>query len=264
MHEDLTFLENIGAIFLTKMSKILKTIPENLEEKLFEEYTEIKRRFQLNDSGPSQLNGDRFTEAVLRIFQHLLGMAVTPFGTDIDAKNKISIINKVTSDAKIDEHIRQKITVLTKLLLDFRNNRDVAHLGGFSANIIDASFVLSCAKWMVAELVRVYGNYSMDGAQKIIDQMGVPNYPVLFDIEGEKFITRSNLKGNDEVLILLCQEKRDFNFLFSKTKDGNKSRFSKTLDSMVSEKLIALKDGFYHLLPNGIKLIHTKDLLSHK
>lgn len=246
------------------MSRILKTIPENLEAKLFEEYAEIKRRFQLNDCGPSQLNGGRFAEAVLRIFQHLLGATITPFGTDIEAKNKTSIINKVTCDAKIDEHIRQKITALTKLLLDFRNNRDVAHLGGFSANKIDANFVLSCANWMVAEFIRVYGNYSMIDAQKIIDEIGISNFPVIFDIEGEEFITRSDLGVKEEILVLLCRQKRDSDFLFLKTKDSNKTRFSRTLDSMAKKKLVALKDGFYHLLPSGIKLINTKSLLSHE
>jgi hypothetical protein len=243
------------------MSHILKSIPNDLEEKFFEEYAEIKRRFQLNDCGPTQLNGGRFAEAVLRIFQHLLGAAITPFGEDIKAPEKTSILNKITNDAKVDEHIRQKATVLTKLLLDFRNNRDVAHLGGFSANRIDASFVLSCASWMVAEFIRVYGNYSMHEAQELVDKIAVPNYPVVFEIDGEEFISRSDLPVKHEILVLLSKKKRDLSFLFSKTKDGNKSRFTKIVDAMVTAKMIALKDGFYHLLPNGIKEVQGKDLL---
>ncbi len=246
------------------MTKILKTIPDNLEDKLLEEYTEIKRRFQLNDCGPAQLNGGRFAEAVLRIFQHLLSMPITLFGEDIKATDKTMIINKVTNDTNIDEHIRQKATSLTKLLLDFRNNRDVAHLGGFSANKIDASFVLSCANWIFAEFIRVYGNYSMDEAQRMIDKIAIPSYPVIFDIEGEEFIARDDLTVRQEILVLSSADKRDLNFLFSKTKDDNKSRFNRTVASMVAEKLIALKDGFYHLLPKGIKEIQEKSLLSHK
>lgn len=245
------------------MTKVLKTIPNDLEKRLFEEYTEIKRRHQLNDCGPSQLNGGRLAETILRIFQHLLGETVTPFGEDIPATEKTKIISKVTSHPHIDEHVRQKVTVLTKLLLDFRNNRDIAHLGRFSANKIDASFVLSCANWIVAELIRVYGNYSMDETQEIIDKIAIPNYPVIFDIEGEEFITRDDLLVKQEVLILLIKQKRNSDFLFSKTKDGNRSRFNKTLVFMTTKKLVALKDGFYHLLPNGIKEIQEKSLLNY-
>lgn len=245
------------------MTKILKTIPDDLEKRLFKEYTEIKRRHQLNDCGPSQLNGGRFAEAVLRIFQHLLGETMTPFGKDILAIEKIKIINKVTSHQHIDEHIRQKVTVLIKLLLDFRNNRDIAHLGSFSANKIDASFVLSCSNWIVAELIRVYGKYFMDEAQEIIDKIAIPNHPVIFDIEGEKFIARDDLLVKQEVLILLIKQKRNSDFLFSKTKDRNRSRFNKTLTSMTVKKLIALKDEFYHLLPNGMREIQEKNLLNY-
>ncbi len=128
---------------------------------------------------------------------------------------------------------------------------------------IDASFVLSCANWMVAEFIRVYGNYSMDDAQKIVDKIAIPNYPVIFNIEGEEFITRNDLTVKQEILILLCGQKRDINFLFSKTKDDNRSRFNGTVASMVAKKCIALKDDFYHLLPNGIKEIQKKNLLNH-
>ncbi len=190
-------------------------------------------------------------------------MTITPLGQNIKATEKTTIINKVTNDPVIDEHICQKVTVLTKLLLDFRNNRDVAHLGGFSANKIDASFVLSCANWIMAELIRVYGNYSMNEAQSIIDKIAIPNYPVIFEIEGEEFIAREDLLVRQEVLVLLSKQKRDIKFLFLKTKDGNRTRFNKLIESMKTKKLIAFKDGFYHLLPNGIKEIQAKSLLSY-
>lgn len=244
------------------MSKLFKVIPNNLEDKLIEEYTEMKRHLQLNEDAPAQLNGGRFAEAILRIFQHLIGVSITPFGVEFKAVEKTKLINIVTSDPNIDEHIRQKVTVLTKLLLDFRNNRDVAHLGGFSANKIDANFILSCANWIVAELIRVYGDCSMEEAQKMIDKIAIPNYPIIFDIEGEEFIKRDDLTVKQEILVLVCRQKREIGFLFSKTKDGNRSRFNKTVKSMETAKLIALKDDFYNLLPKGLEEIQRKNLLS--
>jgi hypothetical protein len=245
------------------MTKILNNIPDNLEEKLFEEYAEVKRHFQLNEHGPGELNGGRFAEVVLRIFQHLLGEAITPLGKNIGAAQKTSIISRVTNHPNVDEHIRQKVTVLVKLLLDFRNNRDVAHLGGFSADEIDSSFVLSCTNWIVAEFIRVYGTYPRNQAQKAIDKIAVPNYPVIFDIEGEDFITRDDLSAKQEVLILLCQQKRTFDFIFSKTRDKNSTRFKQTIESMRKEKLIEFKDGFYHIMPNGLEEIRKKNLLNY-
>ncbi len=245
------------------MKKVLKQIPSELENILFEEFKELKRRFQLNDSGPTQLNGGRFAEAMLRIFQYLLGETITPLGEDVPANEKTKTISKIVNHPSIDEHIRQKVSSLTRLLLDFRNNRDVAHLGGFKANNIDAYFILNCANWIVAELIRVYGDFSMPDAQKIIDSLAVQDFPVIFNIEGEEFIARADLTSSREVLVLLLKEKRDFLYLFSKTKDGNRSRFSAMLKLMENKRLIAEKGGFYHLLPNGIKTIQAEGLLDY-
>lgn len=244
------------------MSYFLKNISGNLEERLFEEYTEIKKRYYLSDSGPSQLNAGRFSEVVLRIFQHLLGETISDFGQEIRSTDKIKIINKVENDNKIDEHIRQKVSVLVKLMLDFRNNRDIAHLGGFKVNNIDAQFVLSCANWILAEFIRVYGNYTLAEAQKIIDSMSIPFYPVIFNIEGDDFLTRTGLSAGEEVLVFLSAQKRNFDFLFLKTKDTNQSRFKKTLSKLEKDKKIVYKNNFYHILPNGIKIVQNKNLLN--
>jgi hypothetical protein len=55
------------------MSLVISGIPASLNEKLIEEYLDLKKRFSMNDWGPGQLKGGRFAEVLLRIFQHLLG-----------------------------------------------------------------------------------------------------------------------------------------------------------------------------------------------
>jgi hypothetical protein len=110
------------------MTLSISGIPSDLSTKLIDEYLEIKKRFAMNDWGPGQLKGGRFAEVVLRIYQHLLSEAVTPFGNDIPAVEKTRILNTVQSAGALDPHVRQKTVPLVRLLLDFRNNRDVAHL----------------------------------------------------------------------------------------------------------------------------------------
>lgn len=245
------------------MSSILNNIPATLEKQLFGEYSEIKKQFLLNEDRPSQLSGGRFAEVILRIFQHLLGDSVTPFGTEIKAQEKDRIINRVTNDPQIDEHVRQKVTSLIRLLLDFRNNRDVAHLGGLKANKIDAQFILSASNWITAEMIRVFGNYSIDDAQQIIDAMASPSYPVLYKIEGEDYIARPDLKAWEEVLVLLISNTRTAEELFEKTKDNNRSRFIKTLDKMEQkDRMIAKSIEKYHIMPLGIKTVHERNLLN--
>jgi hypothetical protein len=220
----------------------------------------------MNDWGPGQLKGGRFAEVMLRIYQHLLREPVTPFGTDIVPRDKTRILNTIESMGTIDAHVRQKTAPLVRLLLDFRNNRDVAHLGGFDANSMDALFVMTSATWMVCELVRAYGGYAMREAQKIVDALSVKEYPVIMERDGELFITRHDLKSKQEVLVLLTKNaSATGEFLHEKSGDSNKPRFQRSLREMVEDKFIGrAADGEYFIMPRGQALVTKKSLLSYR
>lgn len=246
------------------MTLSISGIPLALSAKLIDEYLEIKKHFAMNDWGAGQLKGGRFSEVMLRIYQHFLGEVVTPFGADISPREKTRILNAVESAGNVDVHTRQKTVPLTRLLLDFRNNRDVAHLGGFNANSMDALFVMTSATWMMCELIRVYGGYSMPEAQKIVDALSVKEYPVVMEREGELFITRHDLKPKDEVLVLLTKNAgATAEFLLEKSSD--KPRFSRNLKEMIAGKFVGqAANGDYFIMPRGQASVTKKSLLTYK
>lgn len=248
------------------MTLSITGIPTALSEKLVEEYLDIKKHFAMNDWGPGQLKGGRFAEVMLRIYQHLLGETVMPFGADIVPREKTRILNVFENEPTIDPHVRQKTVPLVRLLLDFRSNRDAAHLGGFDANSMDAVFVMTSATWMVCELVRVYGGYAMHDAQKIVDALAVKEYPVIMEREGELFITRHDLKSKEEVLVLLTKNaSATAEFLNEKCGDSNKPRFQRNLQEMVAGKFIGqAANGDYFIMPRGQALTTKKSLLTYR
>lgn len=248
------------------MTLSISGLPSHLSAKLTEEYIEIKKRFAMNDWGPGQLKGGRFAEVVLRIYQHLLGEAVTPFGTDIPATEKTRILNLAQSAGAMDAHVRQKTVPLVRLLLDFRNNRDAAHLGGFDANSMDTLFVMTSATWILCELVRVYGGYGMHEAQEIVDGLSAKEYPVIIERNGELFIARHDLDAKQEVLVILTKNtSARGGFLETKVGDSNKSRVRRKLREMVDDKLIGLAtNGDYFIMPRGQVLVTENSLLSYK
>jgi hypothetical protein len=248
------------------MILLISGIPSQISTALIEEYLEIKKRFAMNDWGPGQLKGGRFAEAVLRAYQYLLGDAVTPFGTDIVAAEKNRIMNRVQSAGALDEHVRQKTVPLVRLLLDFRNNRDVAHLGGFDANGMDTIFVMTSATWILCEFVRVYGGYAMSDAQEIVDGLSVKEYPVIVERDGELFIARHDLDAKQEVLVWLMRSaSAPSSVLEIKVRDSNKSRVRRKIKEMVADKLIGLTaSGDYFIMPRGQALVTTNSLLQYR
>jgi hypothetical protein len=248
------------------MTLLINGIPSQISTKLIEEYLEIKKRFAMNDWGPGQLKGGRFAEAVLRAYQHLLGDAVTPFGTDIVAAEKTRIMSRVQSTGTIDEHVRQKTVPLVRLLLDFRNNRDVAHLGGFDANGMDTMFVMTGATWILCEFIRVFGGYAMPRAQEIVDGLSVKEYPVIIERNGELFIARHDLNAEQEVLVWLTRNaSAPSSVLEIKIRDSNKTRVRRKLKEMVADKLMGLAaNGDYFIMPRGQALVTTNSLLQYR
>jgi hypothetical protein len=248
------------------MTLSIQGVPSALSLKLVDEYLEIKKRFAMNDWGPGQLKGGRFAEVMLRIYQHLLGEAVTAFGTDVAAAEKTRILNTVQNAGTIDSHVRQKTVPLVRLLLDFRNNRDAAHLGGFDANSMDTMFVMTSATWILCEIVRVYGGYNMRKAQEIVDGLAVKEYPVVIERNGELFIARHDLEAKQEVLVLLTRNtSATAEFLATRVGDSNKSRARRKLEEMVRDKLIGLAaNGEYFIMPRGQSIVIESSLLSYK
>jgi hypothetical protein len=248
------------------MTLLIGAIPSQIGTSLIEEYVAIKKHFAMNDWGPGQLKGGRFAEVALRAYQYLLGEGVTPFGTDISANEKTRIMNSVQSSATIDQHVRQKTVPLVRLLLDFRNNRDVAHLGGFDANGMDTVFVMTSATWILCEFIRVYGGYAMPQAQEIVDGLSVKEYPVIVERSGELFIARHDLDSKQEVLVWLTRNACASGIVLeAKVGDSNKPRVRKNLKKMVDEKLIGLgADGNYFIMPRGQALVAESALLKFR
>lgn len=237
----------------------LTNIPQFIQDKLLDEYIDIKKKYFLGDWSSGQLKSGRFGEVIIRIFQILLNEPHTPFGNNISSSEKTRIINNVVSSKNIDMHIRQKVTSLTRLLLDFRNNRDSAHLGGFNANHMDAYFTMSAANWIIAELIRVYSGLSMDKVEEIISEITIKDFPLIINIEGDQFISSPNFTSKQETLILLYHNPKglEYNFIFKKTKNKNTTEFKRQLNKMVKDKLIVEKKQKYFIMPEGIRVVES-------
>lgn len=146
------------------------SLPNEIVTHLLDEYQDIKQHLAFRKFRPSELNGGRFAECVLRLVQHLDNPPYTPFGTSLG--NSDNIIRHVESNTSLHESIRLFIPRLTSILLDVRNRRDVAHVGGdVSPNYSDSVFISHSADWILTEIIRIYYSCSVDSARKIADSI---------------------------------------------------------------------------------------------
>ena len=68
--------------------------------------------------------------------------------------------------------VRIQIPRVVVALYEVRNNRGVGRVGGdVNPNAMDASFVLASAKWLMAELVRIFHGVDTMTAEETVDRI---------------------------------------------------------------------------------------------
>ena len=136
---------------------------------------------------------------------------------------------------------------------------NTGHISSISPNKMDASFILSSTKWVLAELVRIAGSSSPDEAIKLVDQVIDRQVDLVWD-DGETFMILSKkLKASEKVLVALYKDdKIEIEILRSRVEYKNKSNFIKILDKLKKDKLIDINEaGIYKLSPLGVKVAES-------
>lgn len=174
-------------------------LPKDILTTLLDEYQHIKQQLFLGKFQPAELNTARFSECILRLIEFLDIGSYTAFGKQLDTQK---IINRVTNNIGLSEGIRFFIPQLTKVLLDIRNKRNVAHVGGeVNPNYSDSLFVSHSADWILIELIRNYHTNSIDEARKIIKSIAETKIPVIAEVGDFIRVQNTKLKTDQKLYL---------------------------------------------------------------
>lgn len=227
------------------VSTLTPAIPQEIVENLVTEYLGIKDSLVLARYSPSELNGGRFAECVIRLIQHLDNPPYTPFGHHL--ANIDQIIRKVENNTSLNEAIRFYVPRLARILLDIRNRRNVAHVGGdVDPNYSDSLLVAQVADWTLIELVRIYYSCSITEARNIVESINQVHVPVVFNFNGFLKVQNSSLNVRSKVLVLLYYNKPETvseTLLMKWTKYSNSTQFRNKILLALDEEALIHHDG---------------------
>ena len=174
----------------------------------------------------AQVDAGRFCEATLRYLEWKMTGTFTP----IDGKSKPSrkaTVNKAINDTSLPPSLRAQIPQSVELTMDFRNNRNAAHLGNVDANKMDANCVVQNVTWMAGEIVRVETSQPAAQVQRLLDQLAERHVPLVQTINGRPVMLRPEMQAGDKALVLLYQQAKPvpINTLCQWAAYGNTSRW---------------------------------------
>lgn len=241
------------------IAALTPALPTDIVDNLLTEYLSIKQSLVLARYAPSELNGGRFAECILRLIQHISNPPYTPFGSHLP--NTDQIIRQAEGNTALHESERFYVPRLARILLDVRNRRNVAHVGGdVDPNYSDALFVSQVTDWILVELIRLYYNCPIDEARKIVASVNQVHIPVIFNVNGFLKVQNSSLNARDKVLVLLYYKNPESVSeadLQKWTKYKNVTTFRKgILGDLDNEALIHYENKQCVLTPKGV--IHVE------
>lgn len=235
------------------LSQHLASLPSELANALEQQYRNVMEHFLLGEWDDAQVDAGRYAEGVLRVLQWHMKGRYTP----MDGKskpNRRAVTNAVAQDTNLDPSLRQQIPQAVELIMDFRNNRNAAHLGGVDANKLDAACVVQLASWVMAELVRLEASLDPADVQIVLDRMAERHVPVIEMVGDRPVVLNAELSAAEKALVLLYNHNGPV--AISALRDwagyGNATRWVRdVLGRLARARQIHVEDGLVHLLTPG-------------
>jgi hypothetical protein len=236
-----------------------------LAERLLDEYDEILKRFASGDHRPTELSGGRFAEAAFRVCQAACQLPVTPVGRQLPRSDQLCTQLENVPASQADESYRIHVPRALRTIYDFRNKRDVAHLGaGVSPNFPDSSLVIAVAGWVLAEFVRLTFSCPPAEAQLIVDSLADRRIPLIWQQGDTIRVLDPSLGFREKTLAVLYHldpghpsDKQ----LFEAVEYSSLGKYrDNILDPLHEEALVDFRDGHIILLPTGKRVVEREIL----
>lgn len=247
----------------------LSAIPEALREPLLETFSTIVRNYRESRWEPSELNGGKFCEVVYSILRgHVDGRFPA---APSKPRNMVAACAALENDgASFPRAVRIQIPRMLIALYEIRNNRGVGHVGGdVDPNNMDARVVLEMAKWILADLIRVFhpNSLSTEQAAEIVDSLVERTIPAVWKVGDVRRVLDSSLKARQQVLLLLYSVSgpAKVSDLFEWVEHSNFTTFKKSVIGPLHKERLVHFDagtGLVALSPTGTREVESKLPLS--
>jgi hypothetical protein len=186
----------------TNFDNLFGILPSGLRNELRDRFDDIVNHYYEQKWEPSELNGGKFCEAAYTVLEGFALGSYLP--TAHKPKNMEQACRQLANQGKGADSVRLSIPRAIVALYDIRNRRGVGHVGGeVNPNHMDAMYVLSSAKWILGELIRVYNGVTTQEAQKAVEELSQREMPLIWSSAEIKRVLVKGLSKRDETILLL-------------------------------------------------------------
>jgi hypothetical protein len=184
-------------------STALGQLPSGLRSELLVEFGKIVQNYREHRWEAQNLDGGRLCEVAYSILDGYTSRAAYAAKAS-KPRNFEAACKALENRTGYPDSARITIPRVLFALYEIRNRRGVGHVGGdVDANHMDAEFVLAAAKWIVAELIRLFHSTDVKTATEVVDALVDRSIPIIWEVDGMKRVLKPSLALADQTLLLL-------------------------------------------------------------
>ena len=184
----------------TKAFKILEAASDKtLAASILATFMEVERNYYLRLWKTSELDAGHFVEAVRRFIDMRFTGTYTPIGKTLSSFNDAEIkrLESYTGAESYRIHIPRVLYSINGL----RNKRGVGHLGLISPNYMDATFILSSCKWILAEILRQESSLKPEETSDLVEQVISRPLPGIWDLGAVRRILSTGMSLREDIIL---------------------------------------------------------------
>ncbi len=184
--------------------QLSQAFPSELIDELLDCHKELRINYYRGKYRPSELEGGRFAEVVVRLLQHHTTGQHTPLGAPLpDFETEVNRLRSLPK-GQYHDSVRLHIPRAVQLILDIRNRRDVGHVGGdVDPNISDSNLVMTTVNWVLTEFLRLFYTSTLEEAQELVNEIVERRIPLVWEKEGQLKVLNPKLSLREKTLALL-------------------------------------------------------------
>lgn len=184
------------------ISQLSPPIDHLLATQLVDEFISMERRFIQRDWGPAELDGGQFCEVLARILYHQDSgnlSANKPLDDCLRYVENEQVIHSISP-----RHHLLHLARVVRTVYKFRSQRGAVHIStDYTPNHMDSKIVVECVRWAFAETLRIFSQRNQNDVAKIIRELLQFDVPCIGSFEDEILVQRTDLKAEEEILLLL-------------------------------------------------------------
>lgn len=188
------------------ISKAFDQLPASLRDELLQAFKNITTNFREGKWEPSELNGGKLCEVIYSILEGYISGTLP--AKSHKPSNMFAACQALSqAPSSFSRSIRIQIPRMLITLYEVRNNRGVGHVGGdVNPNHMDASVVIYCSKWLMAELIRIFHNVDTVTATASVENLIEKELPKIWQVKDVKRVLNNKLTMKEKTLLLLYSE----------------------------------------------------------